>query len=130
MGVFYRKCLWLFKKKKKVPKKEKSEYINKCVIVESALLNEIFQFTMRGQQLFSYLRIPAVKVTVKHCPIFLRIFIACGVVFAACVLFCFILPSSSSLSPAFSLFLSVTISCLRFFSFSFLAKFRHRSPFY
>ena len=45
-------------------------------------------------------------------------------------LFCFVLPSSSSLSPAFSLFLAVTISCVCFFSFSFLAKFRHRSPFY
>ena len=116
VGVFYRKCLWLFKKnKKKCPQKEKSGYINKCVTAESVLLNESFQFTMRGQQRFSYLRFPAVTVTIIiwdfpqwrsqskpwHCPIFLRIFTACGLVFVAFVLFClaiFLLPLSCLLS--------------------------------
>lgn len=48
---------------------------------ESASNGSIFQFSMRGQQLFSYLRISAVKVTVKALTLsnFLRIFTACGV---------------------------------------------------
>lgn len=99
-----------FLRKTNSSKKEKSGYINKCVTAESALLNEIFQFTMRGQQPFSYLRIPAVKVTIKALTlsnIFENFYSLWGCFCCLCfVLFCFVLschlPPPSV--PAFSLF--------------------------
>lgn len=91
--------------KKKSPEKEKSGYINKCVSAESVLLNEIFQFTMRGQQHFSYLRFPAVTVTIKAVTlsnIFENFYSLWGCFCFLCfVLFClaiFLLPVSCLLS--------------------------------
>ena len=129
VGVFYRKSVWLFKKKNS-SKKEKSGYINKDVTAKSALLNEIVQFTMRGQQPFTYLRIPAVKVTIKALTlsnIFENFYSRWGCFCCLCfVLFCLAI----FLLPLYLPSLSVTISCFYFFPFCFLAKFSRRSPFY
>lgn len=66
------------------------------MIEQSILLNKIFHFSMRWQQLFSYLRNPTVKVVFKALePVQLRIFTGCDFV---CV------------PPFFSFFLSVYIS--------------------
>ena len=93
----------------------------KCVIAESRLLNEIFQFSMRGQQLFSYLRISAAKVTVKALTLsnFLRIFTACGVFFCFWLLLFFVcLFLFFCHLPPFSLCLSLSLVSFLFWQSS------------
>lgn len=73
------------------------------MIEQSILLNKIFHFSMRWQQLFSYLRNPTVKVVFKALePVQLRIFTGCDFV---CVppFFSFFVSLSFSLSLSTSL---------------------------
>lgn len=122
VGVFYRKSVWLFKKKKKAQKKRSPDILID-VTAEFTLLNEIFQFTMRGQQPFSYLRIPAVTVTIKALTlsnIFENFYSLWGCFCCLCfVLFCFVLPFSSSLC-SYLLSLSLCHYLLFLFIFFFL----------
>lgn len=91
------------------------------MIEQSVLLNKIFHFSMRWQQLFSYLRNPTVKVVFKALePVQLRLFTGCD--FVCVPPFFFFL--SVCLSPSPSPPLSLSLLCL-----FLLAKFSHGSHF-